>query len=105
MPPIWVGFWVQTSLKQESLLPQNFLKHGWVFQKLAKFVKNGQFSAEIHHKSGYDGNYRKLEEGSFLKTEREIHPEVMYPPPGNFPGFISLFIPINMEAILQKFPI
>ena len=57
MPPIWVGFWAQNSLIRVSF-SANFYIHEWVFQKLAKIVKNGQFSAKIHHKSGYDGNCR-----------------------------------------------
>ena len=65
--------------KQGSLFRQIFHKHGWVIQKLAKMAKNGPFSAEIHHKSGYESKFRQLEEGTFLKTGRQtpVHPQVM----------------------------
>ena len=43
MPPIWMGLWVQNSLKKGPFFRQIFLKHGWTFYKLAKIVKNGEF--------------------------------------------------------------
>ena len=33
---VWMGFWVQYSLNKDPVFRQIFLKHGWVFQKLAK---------------------------------------------------------------------
>ena len=65
--------------KQGFLFRQIFHKHGCVIQKLAKIAKNGPFSAKIHQKSGYDGKFRQLEEGTFLKTGRQtlVHPQVM----------------------------
>ena len=41
--------------KQGSLFRQIFFKHGLVFKK---YAKNGQPSAKIHHKDGYDGSCR-----------------------------------------------
>ena len=43
--------------------------------------KNGQLSAKIDHKSGYEIKFRKLEEGTFLQVGRQtpVHPQVMYP--------------------------
>ena len=77
------GFLGPKFSRRESLFRQIFLKQGWVIQKLAKNSKNGWFPAKIHHKSGYDRNFRSLEEGTFLKTGRQtpVHPQVMYPPP------------------------
>ena len=49
--------------KQGSLFRQIFLKHVWVIQKLAKNGKNGQFSAKINHKSGYDGMLSVIRRG------------------------------------------
>ena len=82
MPRIWVGFWVQTSLKKGPFFGRFSLNMGGFQRNWQKIVKNGYFSAKIHHKSGYDGNCRKLEEGSFLKTGRQIpvHPKVMHLP-------------------------
>ena len=52
------GFLDPIFSKQGSLFRQIFHEHEWVFQKLAKIVKNGSFSTNIHHKSGYDGSCR-----------------------------------------------
>ena len=84
------GFLGPKFSKQGSLFRQIFLKQGWVIQKLPKNSKNGWFSAKIHHKSGYDRKFRFLEEGTFLKTGRQtpVHPQVMYPPPGDEPLFL-----------------
>ena len=60
------GFLGPKFSEQGYIFRQTFLKHRWVFQKLTKNVRNGQFSAKIHHKSGYDGNFR----GSFKKNGR-----------------------------------
>ena len=77
------GFLGPKFSRQGSLFRQIFHKHGWVFRNWRKIVKNGWFSAKIHHKSGYNSNFRSLEEGTFLKTGRQtpVHPQVMYPPP------------------------
>ena len=47
-----------------------------------KIIKNGLFSAKIHHKSGYDSKFRELEEGTILKTEQQtsVHPQVIFVP-------------------------
>ena len=52
------GFLGPKFSKQGSPFRQIFHKHGWAFQKLAKVAKNGQFSAQINHNGGYDGNCR-----------------------------------------------
>ena len=52
------GFLGPKFSKQRSLFRQIFHKQGWVIKKLAKDSKTGWFSAKIHHKSGYDGNFR-----------------------------------------------
>ena len=87
------GFLGPKFSKQGSLFRQIFLKHGWVFQKLAKNSQNGLFSAQIHHKSGYDSKFRKSEGGTFLNTGRQtpIHPQVMYFLPGCTYGSVSLY--------------
>ena len=46
------GFLGPKFSKQGSLFRQICLKHGWLFQKLAKIAKNRLFSAKIHHKEG-----------------------------------------------------
>ena len=61
---VWVcaahmdGFLGPKFSKQGSLFRQIFHKQGPVIQKLVKNSKNGSFSAKIHRKSGYDGNFR-----------------------------------------------
>ena len=55
MPPIWVGFWAQSSPNKGPFFDRFSLNMGGFFQKLAKIVKNGLFSAKIHHKNGSDG--------------------------------------------------
>ena len=83
------GYFGPKFSKQGSLFRQIFLTHGGFIQKLA----NIWFSAKIHHKSGYEGKFRKLEEGTFLITGREIpvHPQVMYPLPGMVSCSVSCF--------------
>lgn len=63
MPTIWVGFRIQNSLNKGPFfsrlsISMSGFSRNW--QKLAKIVKNGQFSAKIHHKIEYDGNCRQL---------------------------------------------
>ena len=48
MPPILVGFWVHKFTKQGPF-KANFLKHGWVFQKLSKM---GSFPPNLIIKVG-----------------------------------------------------
>ena len=83
MPLIWVGFWAANSLNKGPFFSRFSRNKGGLSRNWRKIAKNGWFSAKIHHKSGYDGNFRKLEEGTFLKTGRQtpVHPQVMYPPP------------------------
>ena len=83
MPPLWVGFWVQISLRKGHFFGKFSLNMGGFSRNWQKNVKNGQFSVEIHHKRGYYGKCRQLEEGNFLKTGRQtpVYPQVMYPPP------------------------
>ena len=52
------GFLGPKLSKKGSLFPQIFHRQGWVIQELAKIAKNGWFSAKIHYKGGYDGNFR-----------------------------------------------
>ena len=58
MPPIWVGFWVQSSVNKCPFFGRFSLNIGGFFEILAKLVKNGYISTNIHHKNGYDGNRR-----------------------------------------------
>ena len=51
------GFLGPKFSKQGSLFRQIFLKHGWVIQKLAKILKNGWFSAKIHHQVGIAASF------------------------------------------------
>ena len=83
MPPIWVGFWAQNSLDKGLFFGRFSINMGGFSRNWRKIVENGLFSAKIRHKSGYDGKFRYLEEGNFLKTGRQtpVHPQVMYPPP------------------------
>ena len=82
MPPIWVGFLAPDSLNKGPFFGRFSINKGGLSRNWRKIAKNGWFSAKIHHKSGYDGNFRQLEEGAFLKAGRQtpIHPQVMYPP-------------------------
>ena len=57
MPPIWVGFWVQNSLNKGPFFGKFSLNMGGLTRNWQKIVKNGEFFAKSHHKSGYDGNY------------------------------------------------
>ena len=52
------GFLGPKFSKQWSLFRQIFLKQGWVIQELSKNSKNWVVSDKIHHKGGYDGNFR-----------------------------------------------
>ena len=58
MPPIWVGLWVQNSLTMGPFYGRFSLDIGGFSRNWQKIVKNGQFAAKIHHKSGYDGDCR-----------------------------------------------
>ena len=58
MPPIWVGFWVHSSLNKGPFFGRFFLNMGGFSRNWQNIVKNGLFSANIHHKSRYDGNCR-----------------------------------------------
>ena len=78
------GFFGPKFSKQGSLFGRFSINKGGLSKNWRKIAKNGWFSAKIHHESGYDGNFRQLEEGAFLKAGRQtpVHPQVMYPPPG-----------------------
>ena len=58
MPPIWVGFEPGNSPNKGSFFGRSSLNMGWLSRNSGKVVKNGWFSAEIHHKSGNDGMFR-----------------------------------------------
>ena len=83
MPPIWVGFRAKNSLNKGPILGRFSINMDGLSRNWRKIAKNGSFSAKVHHKSGYDSKFRKLEEGTFLKTGRQtpVHPQVMYLPP------------------------
>ena len=58
MPPIWVGFWAQTSLNKGPIFGRFSINMGGFCINWRKIAKNGLFSAKIHHKSGYDSKFR-----------------------------------------------
>ena len=58
VPPILVGFWVQNSVNKGLFFGTFSLNMGGFSRNWLKIVKNGYFSAKIHHKIGYDGNCR-----------------------------------------------
>ena len=91
VPPVWVGFWAPNSLNKGPFFGRFSISKGGLSRNLRKLAKNGWFSAKIHHKSGYDGNFWQLEEGTVLKIGRQtpVHPQVMYPPP---PGTLISFV-------------
>ena len=53
MPPIWVGFWVRNSLNKDPFSGKVSLNIGGI----SRIGKNCHIVI-IHHKSGYDGNWR-----------------------------------------------
>ena len=78
------GFLGQNSLNKGPLFGRFFIDMGWLSRNLRKIAKNESFSVKINNKSGYDRKDRKLlEEGTFLKTGRQMHirPQDMYPSP------------------------
>ena len=58
MPPIWVGFWAQNSLNKGPFFGRFSLNMGRLPRNWRNIVKNGWFSAKIHHKSEYSGKFR-----------------------------------------------
>ena len=56
VPHIQMGFWFRNFLNKGPLFNNFSLNMGGFSRNWQKLVKNGQFSAKIHHKSGYDGN-------------------------------------------------
>ena len=52
------GFLGPKFSKQGSLFGRFSIKEGGLSRNWRKIAKNGWFSAKIHHKSGYDGNFR-----------------------------------------------
>ena len=58
MAPIGVGFWVQNSLNKGPFFGRYSLNMGGFSRNWQNIVKSEWFSANIHHKSGYDGNCR-----------------------------------------------
>ena len=62
MLSVWVcaahvgGFLGPNLSKQESIFSRLSLNMGGFSKNWQNFVKNGQFSTKIHHKSGYDSN-------------------------------------------------
>ena len=58
MLPIWMGFRAQNSLNKGLFVGTFSLNMGGLSRNWRKMVKNGWFSAKIHHKSGYDGKLR-----------------------------------------------
>ena len=51
------GFWTQNSLKKGLFLGRYSLNMGGLFRNWRRIVKNGWFSAKIHHNSGYSGKF------------------------------------------------
>ena len=86
--PIWVGFSVQNSVNKGPFFARFSLNMSGFSRNWRNIVQNGYFSAKIHHKSGYDSNRRKLEEGRFLKTGRQtpVHLQAIDPPPPGIRG-------------------
>ena len=58
MPPIWVGFLVLNSLNKGQIFGRFSLNMVGLSRNWQKIVKNGQFSAKIHHKGGHGGTCR-----------------------------------------------
>ena len=57
MPPICVGFWAPGSLDKGPFFGRFSLNMGGSSRNWRKIVKNGRFSAKIHHKNGHDGKF------------------------------------------------
>ena len=60
------------------------------FRNWHKIVKNGWFSAKIHHKSGHEGKFRQLEEGTFRE------------PSGRPPSIDNTCIPLSLGQTYSK---
>ena len=58
MPPIWVGFLAQNSLDKGPFFGRFSINMDGFSRNWRKIVKNGWFSAKIHHKSRYDSKFR-----------------------------------------------
>ena len=58
VPPTWVGFWAQNSLDKGPFFGRFSINMGGFSRNWRKIVKDGWFSAKIHHKSGYDSKFR-----------------------------------------------
>ena len=52
------GFWAQNSLDKGPFFGRFSINMGEFSRNWRKIVKNGWFSAKIHHKSGYDSKFR-----------------------------------------------
>ena len=62
MPPIWVGFWAQNSLDKGPFFGRFSINMGGFSRNWRKIVKNGWFSAKIHHKSSLRADFTIVEE-------------------------------------------
>ena len=51
------GFWAPNSLNKAPFFGRFSINEGGLSRNWRKIAKNGWFSAKIHHKSGYDGNF------------------------------------------------
>ena len=52
------GFWGPKISRQGSFFGRFSINMGGFSRNWRKIVKNGWFSAKIHHKSGYDSKFR-----------------------------------------------
>ena len=88
------GFLGPKFSKQGSLYGRFSLSIGGLSRNWRKIVKNGWFSTNIHHKSGYSGKFQQLEEGTFLKTgwQTPIHPQIMYPGSNQAPNILNILL-------------
>ena len=69
VPPKLMGFWAQTSLNKGPFFGRFSTNMGGLSINWQKIVKNSSFSSKIHHRSGYDRKFRKLERG-YLSENR-----------------------------------
>ena len=58
MSPIWMGFWAPNSPNKGPFFGRFSLNKGGFCRNWPKMIKNGLFSAKIHHKSGHDCKFR-----------------------------------------------
>ena len=81
MPPIWVGFEVENSLKRGRFFSKLSLSMGGFSMNWRKIAKNGWFSAKIRNKSGHDKQISVIRR-EYLSESRVAAPHVCLTPAG-----------------------